>query len=119
MLCEKFSMIHEAAEYLMGHPIWMHHFANKQLTADMRRMVAEQCPGMPTRDGEITPENWREKLVELVAELGPMQTIRKGSGLTAMLPTDDIPDHVKTIVVENAEGGLLIQKPIPMPRRLP
>ena len=99
MLCESFSAIHEAAEYLMGHPIWTHHFADKQLTADMRAMVAEQCPGMPVRDGQITPENWRERLAELLAKFGPTQTIRKGSGLTAMLPTDGIPDHVETVTV--------------------
>jgi hypothetical protein len=98
ILCENFSAIHEAAEYLMGYPIWTHHFADKQLTADMRAMVAEQCPGMPA-DGEIEPENWREKLADLVAKFGAMQTIRKGPGLTAMLPTDGIPDHVETIVV--------------------
>ena len=99
MLCENFSAIHEAAEYLMGHMIWTHHFADKQLTEDMRAMVAEQCPGMPVRDGQITPENWRERLAELLAEFGPTQTIRKGPGLTAMLPTDGIPDHVETIAV--------------------
>jgi len=98
LLC-KFSDIHEAAEYLMGHPIWTHQFADKQLFADMRAMIIEQCPGMPARDGQITPENWREKLAELVAELGPTQTIRKGAGLTAMLPTDGIPEHVELLVV--------------------
>ncbi len=98
MLCESFSMIHEAAEYLMGHPIWTHHFADKQLTEDMLAAIARQCPGMPVR-GQITTENWREKCAELEAELGPTQTIQKGAGLTAMLPTDGIPDHVETIVV--------------------
>jgi hypothetical protein len=104
MLCRNFSAIHEAAEYLMGHPIWTHHFADNQLMADMRRMVAEQCPGIPNRDGQITPENWREKLAELEAEFGPTVTIRKGPGLTAMLPTDGIPDHVETIAVTTDSG---------------
>lgn len=101
MLCDTFSAIHEAAEYLMGHPIWTHHFADKQLVEDMRSSVVAQCPGMPARDGEITPENWREKLAALLVEHGPTQTIRKGDGLTAMLPTDGIPDHLKdkTIIV--------------------
>lgn len=98
MLCETFSAIHEAAEFLMGHPIWTHHFADKQLTADMEAIIAEQCPGMPAR-GEITPENYRDKLAELIAKLGPTQTIQKGSGLTAMLPTDGIPEHVETVII--------------------
>jgi hypothetical protein len=103
MLCETFSAIQDCAEYLMGHPIWTHHFADKQLIADMRAMVAEQCPGMPS-DGQITPENFREKLAQLVAEFGPTQTIRKGHGLTAMLPTDGIPDHVEKLVI-TADGS--------------
>lgn len=99
MLCPTFSAIHEAAEFLMGHPIWTHHFADKQLVTDMCAMVAKQCPGMPAGDGQITPENWREKLAELEARFGPTQTIEKGPGLTAMLPTDGIPDHVEAIIV--------------------
>lgn len=105
MLCKSFSEIHEAAEYLMGHPIWTHHFADKQLMADMRAMVEQQSPGMLARADQITSENWREKLVEMLAEFGPTQTIRKGSGLTAMLPTDGVPDHVETIVVRSPSPG--------------
>jgi hypothetical protein len=97
MLVASFSAFHEAAEYLMGHPIWTHHFADKQLTADMQALVAKQCPGMPTPSDAvcITQENWREKLAKLEAEFGPTQTIRKGPGLTALLPTDGIPDRLK------------------------
>lgn len=103
LLCD-FSAMHEAAEYLMGHPIWTHHFASDQLNEDMRRAIAEQCPGMWTREQTegVTRENWQEYCAKLEAEFGPTVRIRKGSGLTAMLPTDGIPDHIKgkTIVVE-------------------
>ena len=34
LLCN-FSEMHEAAEYLMGHQIWTHHFANKELWQEM------------------------------------------------------------------------------------
>src|SRR5579863_9673228 len=94
LLCKSFGEMQEAAEYLMGHPIWTHHFADKQLMADMRRVAHEQCPGLPGKE-DITPENFREKLAALEAEIGKTVTIRKGSGLTAMLPTDGIPDHMK------------------------
>jgi hypothetical protein len=95
-----FSAMHEAAEYLMGHQIWTHHFANKELWGEMQKTVLEQCPGMPT-DG-ITKDNWREEAARLKREFGPTVKIRKGSGLTAMLPTDGIPDHLKdkTIIVK-------------------
>lgn len=99
LLCD-FGEMHEAAEYLMGHPIWTHHFADKTMTGEMKRIIAEQCPGMPTElEGGPT---WRDQLAALEAEIGKTVRIRKGSGLTAMLPTDGIPDHLKdkTIIVE-------------------
>ena len=103
MLCDGgFSQIHEAAEFLMGHPIWTHHFANKELWADMQRMLLEQCPGLPTDVNNITKENYQQKLAEIEAEVGKTVRIRRGSGLTAMLPTDGIPGHLKnnTIILE-------------------
>lgn len=99
LLCD-FGKMHEAAEYLMGHPIWTHHFADKQLCAEMQRVIAEQCPGMPTElEGG---ETWREQLAAVEADIGKTVRIRKGGGLTAMLPTDGIPDHLKdkTITVQ-------------------
>lgn len=99
MLC-KFGDMHEAAEYLMGHPIFTHHFASKELSADMKRTVAEQCPGMPTSLEGVNAENYLEHVARLEAEFGPKVTIRKGGGLTAMLPTDGIPDHLKDKTIE-------------------
>lgn len=101
LLC-KFSDMHEAAEYLMGHPIWTHHFADKTLWHEMQRAILEQCPGMPTDIQGITPENYMERVAEIESEIGSKVAIRKGSGLTAMLPMDGIPDHLKdkTIFVE-------------------
>lgn len=100
MLCESFAQIHEAAEFLMGHPIWTHHFADEKLVADMRAAALEQCPGLAGI--EITSENWREKRAETIATLGSTQIIHKGSGLTAMLPTDGIPDGVEIIVLNTS-----------------
>jgi hypothetical protein len=94
LLC-KFGDMHEAAEYLMGHPIWTHHFADHALTSEMKRTIAEQCPGMPTEIEGVTKDNYLTKLVAIEAEIGKTVRIRKGGGLTAMLPTDGIPDHLK------------------------
>ena len=86
----------------MGHPIWTHQFASEQLCEDMRRAIAEQCPGMPMRGDIEGGDTWREQLARIETEIGPTVRIRKGSGLTEMLPTDGIPDHLKdkTITVK-------------------
>jgi hypothetical protein len=94
--------MHEAAEYLMGHPIWTHHFASKDLWKEMQKTILEQCPGMPTDAPGINKDNYQAFADKLEAGLGKVVKIRKGGGLTAMLPTDGIPDHLKdhTITVE-------------------
>lgn len=94
LLCQ-FGDMHEAAEYLMGHPIWTHHFADAMLTSEMKRTIVEQCPDMPVKLEGVTNDNYLQKVVELEAKIGKTVKIRKGSGLTAMLPTDGIPDHLK------------------------
>ncbi len=99
MLVDSFNTMHQAAEFLMGHLIWTHHFANEELWAEMRKTILEQCPGMPTRDDEITKENYREKRAELIAAMGPTVRIRRGGGLTAMLPTDGIPNRLKNDII--------------------
>jgi hypothetical protein len=91
ILLYKFGDMHEAAEYLMGHPIWTHHFADKMLTSEMKRAIAEQCPGMPIEIESDSKDNYLQKVAEIEAELGKTVRIRKGSGVTAMLPTDGIP----------------------------
>lgn len=100
-LCS-FNEMHNAAEYLMGHPIWTHHFASKDLWQDMQRTVLAQCPGMPTKLPGITKGNYQECIADLELKFGKTTKIRKGSGLTAMLPTDGIPDIFKdtTVVIK-------------------
>jgi hypothetical protein len=69
LLCDSFSPVHEAAQYLMGRPIQTYGFANKGIWDEMRRMLAEQCPGLPTRD---------DILAKIEAEIGKTVRIRKG-----------------------------------------
>jgi hypothetical protein len=94
LLCE-FSKMHEAAEFLMGHPIWTHHFADKGLWQEMQKTILEQCPGMWTELGGVTKDNYQEHVKRLEGKFGPTVKIRRGGGLTAMLPTDGIPEHLK------------------------
>lgn len=98
LLC-KFDQMHEAAEYLMGHSIWTHHFASKELNEDMRKTILAQLPDMPTELSGVTRNNYQEHVAALEAKHGKTVVIRKGNGLTAMLPTDGIPDRLKDKVI--------------------
>lgn len=98
LLCD-FSAMHECAEFLMGHPIWTHHFANQELWQEMRRAILEQCPGMPTSMDGVTKDNYRERIASLVVEVGATQRLRKGDGSTAMHPLQGIPKGKAVAVV--------------------
>jgi hypothetical protein len=94
LLCA-FGDMHEAAEFLMGHSIWTHHFASKDLWKKMQQSIVKQCPGMPTELEGVTKDNYLEHAARLEAELGKSVTIRQGSGETAISPFDGIPHHLK------------------------
>lgn len=102
LLCQ-FGEIHEAAEYLMGHPIWTHHFASKDLWLKMQRAIIEQCPGMPTELPDANKDNYLAKLAMIEAEIGKVVKIRKGAGATAMHPLEGIPEGTPVIVVQTGE----------------
>ena len=97
MLC-KFGEMHEAAEYLMGHPIWSHHFASKELSESMKRAVVRQYPEMPTELSGVTAENYLEYLNKIEAKFGKTVKIKKGDGATAMHPLEGIPEDKPVIV---------------------
>lgn len=103
LLCD-FGTMQEAAQYLMGHPIWTHHFADKALWERMKAAIAEQCPGMPTSEIDgVTKDNYLNKVREIEAELGPVVTIREGSGIGAMHPLEGIPDGKPVIVIDTSK----------------
>ena len=100
MLC-KFDEMHQAAEFLMGHPIWTHHFASEPLWEAMCKAVLEQCPGMPLKAdaSHVNKDNWQEFAAELEARFGKTVKIKRGGGDTAMHPLDGIPDDQPVIAV--------------------
>jgi hypothetical protein len=95
-----FSAMHEAAEYLMGHPIWTHHFASKDLWKKMQARVLEQCPGMPSDLPSATKDNYREKLAALETKIGPFVKLRKGDGSSAMAMMEGVPKNTPVIVIK-------------------
>lgn len=100
LLCQ-FSDMHEAAEFLMGHPIWTHHFADKVLWKSMQDAILAQYPAMPTEMAGVTPDNVEERVSGLHSELGAVVSIQGGDGHTAMSPLEGIPQGKSTIILAN------------------
>ena len=97
VLIEPFSKVHEVAEWIMGHPIWTHQFPS--LRHEIENAVLKQFPTMPTKLDGVTRENWREHADRIEAEFGKTVRVKRGDGLTALLPTDGIPEGKEVIIV--------------------
>jgi len=98
VLIEPFSKVHEAAEWLMGHPIWTHQFPS--LRAEIENAALKQFPTMPTKLEGVTRDNWREFVDRIEAEFGRAVRVKRGDGVTALLPTDGIPEGKEVIVLK-------------------
>lgn len=81
-----FSDMHEAIEYLMGHPVWTHELASEALFKLMSAKLREQHPGLPTEADDCDGTNWEAWRDQLVAKLGPTLTITKGQEVRAADP---------------------------------
>ena len=100
LLCSSFSELHEAAEFVLGHQIWTHHFASPVLWEEIRKTVLAQCPGLPTKIEGVTAENIADRIATIGTNIGQQIVhLRRGGGLTAQLPTDGIPDHMKDTAI--------------------
>ena len=103
-----FAEMHEAAEWIMGHPIWTHHFASPQLCDEMKRTVLVQHPDLPSDSPDgCDHSNYLEHLAAIEARHGKTLRVARGGGLTAMLPTDGVPEHLKekTVVIKTSAPG--------------
>jgi hypothetical protein len=57
---KNFDDMHEAAEYLIGHPIWTHQFANAELIATYGELFPAQFLACRwTQLGSVDASNWQ------------------------------------------------------------
>jgi len=107
LLCD-FSAMHEAAEFIVGHSIWTHEFADKLLNAHIRERILEQCPELAAATGEgITPDNYLEFLGRIRAELGAEREIHAGDEVRHISPMDTARElmpnaKILSIVIDSA-----------------
>lgn len=75
LLCaDGFGVVHEAAEWLVGHPVWTHEFVDPAMKATMIEAALSQFPDMPTSH----PDDWRKLSAELRERYGETVVVRKG-----------------------------------------
>lgn len=73
VLLTDFSPLHEAAEWVMGHPIWTHEFP--RLSDDLKAAVLAQFPDMPVAIGL---DGWERARDHLRAAYGNTVEVRRG-----------------------------------------
>jgi hypothetical protein len=75
MLTTPFSKIHEAAEWIMGQPIFTHNFANEAVQKELVRRILLIVPDMPV---EIKGGAWEVFGNALVDKYGEFIDVPKG-----------------------------------------
>ena len=100
LLCESFSPVHEAAEFVLGSPIFTQHFTLDKMIDKLRQNVLKQHSDLlPNLADDVTPENWQEKTKALVERLGETRTITKGNGDGEIGIFEGVPEDKKVIPV--------------------
>lgn len=93
-LVEKFAGVGEAAEWIMGHPVWTHEIPS--VRPEIVRLILAQYPDMPT-DVHPGDGGWRMTRHELLERYGEQIEFAEGAteraegpiaSLARMLPKD-------------------------------
>lgn len=74
VMVESFSAVHEAAEWLLGHPVWTHEFVVPEIKRALIDEVLRQFPDMPTEK----PEDWATCRLSLHSTYGDTVAVKKG-----------------------------------------
>ena len=89
-----FSAIHEAAEHVMGHPIWTHEFADAGLWDRMRKATMRAAPSL-VPDGvdladTVTPENVVDVAAEIARRYPNPIAVRRGGEARDETPMESL-----------------------------
>lgn len=76
------SPIHEAAEHILGHPVWTHEFAEKAVWTRLREAIRAHHPSLPFG----TPENWQHTRDEVLARFPDPLVMPRGQDQRAEDP---------------------------------
>jgi hypothetical protein len=110
MLADRFSEVHEAAEFVLGHPIWTHEFGRREVWQRLRENVLEQVPVLASFDGSgvVDKESAKEFLDEAVQVIGVRSfSIVKGTCVREQSPIETLQEMMPEkpiIVVDHPKG---------------
>jgi hypothetical protein len=86
-----FRDIHECAEWVVGHPIWTHEFAEKSLSDRLRKAIYAQHPQLETIDIKgMKPQEVEDAVEKLRLLFGPTLTLTKGSSERTESPIESL-----------------------------
>jgi hypothetical protein len=83
--------MHEAAEFVAGHSIWTHEFAEKELWDKLKQRVFEQHPQLSEETGEgVNEANWQEYRDQCVQKYGPTLRLVRGASQRGEHPLESL-----------------------------
>lgn len=85
VMVENFEGVGQAAEAVMGHPVWTHEFP--ALARRMRELITAQLPDFPTQADE---HNWQGVLATTIARYGDTIEIERGNEQRAADPVSTL-----------------------------
>lgn len=108
LLVQPFSKVHEACEWLLGHPVWTHELGSDKTVDRIKAALVAQFPEFGEIDADgIGKDNWAPFAYELIERLGPSREVRRGSDERTAGPIETLrelrPDA--SIAVLLREGG--------------
>jgi|GEM_PF-1345726 len=82
-----FSALHELCEWVMGHPIWTHEFAERPLWVRISEAIRAQHAEMPVNDGtELSLEEVASFAGNALELFGTTVTLKRGSSKRSESP---------------------------------
>jgi hypothetical protein len=86
-----FSEIHEAAEFVLGHPIWTHEFAIRATFDTLRELILEQHPQLASANIQTFPvERLNAVVSELHEQFGSELEVSKGGEARTANPIETL-----------------------------
>ena len=92
-------LVHEAAEWLLGHPVWTHEFIIPEIKQALIDEVLRQFPDMPTEK----PEDWATCRLSLHSAYGDTVAVERGNRERTVDPVTSAIDLKESLSLATGE----------------